>query len=85
MSGGHFEYAYFHVEQFCNSLEYEIKHNKKKNEYGDCTNYKPKTIRELKRILKWCEITAKLMEHTEWLYSGDDSEETFLENIKKVK
>jgi len=27
-------------------------------------------------------MSAKFMKDVEWLYSGDDSEETFLENIK---
>lgn len=80
MSGGALEYGYYHVEEFVKSLEYKIKNNKQ-----DGYNYNGETIRELKRILKWCKIASKLMEHAEWLYSGDDGEEIFMENIRKIK
>lgn len=85
MSGGSFNYTYSHVDRFIEELTQNIKRNKKKDEYGYAENFKPETIQELKRILNLCKITSDVMKHTEWLYSGDDSEETFSENIEWVK
>ena len=85
MSGGHFQYPYHYVNQFTEQLEDDIRNNKKKDGYGYCYDFKPETVRELKRILKWCKIAAQLMRHAEWLYSSDDSEEDFAKNIKKIK
>lgn len=85
MSGGHFDYAYVTVNQFCDILKRNIRDNKKKDGFGYAANYSKATIKELKKILKEAERISKLMYHTEWLMSGDDSDETFLKNIKGTK
>ena len=85
MSGGHFDYAYVNVNQFCDILKRNIRDNKKKDDFGYAANYSKDTIKELKKILKEAEKLSKLMYHTEWLMSGDDSEETFLKQIKEIK
>ena len=71
--------------EYKNDLRDKIKNNKKENGDGYCYNYSRETIKELKRIARWCEIASELMYHVEWLYSGDDSEETFSKKIRKVK
>lgn len=85
MSGGHFDYAYINVNQFCDILKRNIRDNKRKDEWGYAPNYSKETIKELKRILKQAEQTSNLMYYAEWLLSGDDSEETFLKNVKGTK
>jgi len=85
MSGGHFDYAYHIVENFCEILKRNIRDNKKKDESGYAPEYSEEVINELKKILASTKKTAELMYHTEWLMSGDDGEETFLENIKGIK
>lgn len=85
MSGGHFDYAYVNVNQFCDILKRSIRDNNKKDEFGYAPNYSKAVIKELKKILKEAERISKLMYHTEWLLSGDDGEETFLKQVKEVK
>lgn len=85
MSGGAFDYKYSQVEMFCEELGQRIKNNKVKDEWGYCANLKPATIKELKRILKWCKIASQLMYEAEWLYSGDTGDESFMQRIRKIK
>lgn len=85
MSGGHYDYAYLHINVFNSLLERDIEKNKTPDEFGYCPNYSKETIRELKKILKYCKLAENLMYHTEWLQSGDDGEETFLKHLKKLR
>lgn len=83
MSGGHFNYSYHHLAQFCDQLESDIRNNHKKDQWGYAHNFREDVIYELNVILSKAKELTKLMKHVEWLYSGDDSEETFLKNIKE--
>ena len=84
MSGGHFNYSFHTIEDFCYQLEKDIRDNKKKDEFGYAPNYRKDVIYELNIILKKAREVATLMKHTEWLMSGDDGEETFLKHIKET-
>ena len=73
MSGGSFDYAYTKVARFSEELEYQVEKN---DEF-----FSPSTLGVLFEIAQKTRETARIMKAVEWLYSGDTSEETFLENL----
>lgn len=79
MSGGHFNYAYRRVEDFCESLSgelWKIKNKESGEEYG----FSEKTIKILYRDLENCVELTKRMRDIEWVFSGDSSESILLED-----
>lgn len=85
MSWSAFEYLYQKASEFADKLECEIENNDRVNDLGYCPGYSKETISELRKIESNARKLAKLMKETEWLYSGDNSEDTFLRNITKIK
>ena len=79
MSGGSFDYAYYRVESFVDELCERIESNGTKDEYGYSPNYSPEVLSKLSRIADESAAVAKKMKDVELMYSGDISEETFLE------
>jgi hypothetical protein len=74
MSGGHFDYSYMAVNGFCRIL-------------GECLElkahpYGAATTERLEMCLKRAKDAAELMRAVEWLFSEDDSEETFMEETE---
>lgn len=78
MSGGHFFYAYSKVEDFAEHLLRDL-HSR-----PDWIEY-PETRLKLIEIQRFSELIAKLMKEAEWLYSGDTSDDTFLERVKEIE
>ena len=88
MSGGALgNYAYHHANSFVADLRAEIDLNGTEDEWGYCRNYSPETIAFLKKQLKKMEEMAEMMRHIDLLYSGDHSEDSFMEIVasKRVK
>lgn len=86
MSGGSFDYAFMRVNQFANDLMIKLDNRKKENEYGEVShNYSDDVITELTNIKLAAFTLSDLMKETEWLYSGDIGEETFLKNVAEIK
>ena len=88
MSGGALgNYAYHHVNSFVADLRAEIDLNGTEDEWGGCHNYSQETIAFLKKQLKKMEAMIKMMHHIDLLYSGDHSEDSFMEIVasKRVK
>lgn len=102
MSGGHFEYNQYRIQQIAEEVERLIRDNgREKTEkeleeesYSDSSwydkyqedlyhyKYPEEVIEEFKKgfdILKTAYVYAQRID---WLLSGDDSEETFLERLK---
>lgn len=94
MSGGHFDYDQYRIQNIANSVDRLIKQNGKEIEYPkgyimseyDSTHYyeyPPKVIEKFKEgleILRKAEIYAQRID---WLVSGDDGEESFLSRLKE--
>ena len=77
MSGGHFEYNQHRIRDIADEVEHLIKINGEKKEYP------PEVIEKFKEgldILRKAEIYAQRID---WLVSGDDGDETFLERLKE--
>ena len=94
MSGGHFDYDQYRIQNIADSVDRLIKQNGKEIEYPkgyimseyDSTHYyeyPPKVIEKFKEgleILRKAEIYAQRID---WLVSGDDGEESFLSRLKE--
>lgn len=95
MSGGNFDYAQFHIGEIADSLDSIIKNNgKTKNardltsweiENNDINHYKyPKEIIDkFKEGLKVLRVAYIYSQRIDWLLSGDDGEETFLQRLEE--
>ena len=74
MSGGEFDYNQYHISRIAEEVEELVK----KNPY----NYSPEVIEKFKEgvvILKKAYIYAQRID---WLVSGDDGEDSFLERLE---
>ena len=73
MSGGHFDYHQYRIREIAESVEDIIQNSK----------YPPEVLEKIKEgldALKKAEIYAQRID---WLVSGDDGPEAFLERLKE--
>ena len=81
MSGGHFDYDQYKIDQIADSIETLIYNNddETEDEYGwrRGRGYRPDTIAKFKEALDTCRRAAKMAHRIDWLVSGDDGEDTF--------
>lgn len=92
MSGGHFNdcgYEYYKVYQFADELEHEISRNGKAGTDGDHSNWYPNYSQEcieyLKEQVPKLRKMAEIMKCCDYLYSGDYSDNSFMERIKELE
>ena len=83
MSGGAFDYKNHYIDDFIETLETTIKNNNKKNEYGDITNYSKAIIQQFKMVIKILKVSSIHLHRVDWLLSGDDDEQAYLERLAK--
>ena len=93
MSGGHFDYEQYKLEQIADSIERVIEGNKKEvtNEdkwiYWDNRiyyyNYPDEVIEKFKEGVELLRKAQIYAHRIDWLVSGDDGEQTFLERLKE--
>lgn len=82
MSGGHFDYQQYKLEEIANSIEQQILNNNVKNTYGDseysdCNNYSDKTLYRFKQCVEMLKTAQIYVQRIDYLLSGDDGEESF--------
>lgn len=88
MSGGFFEYNQYKIYQIAEELEDVILKNGKKRErresWEDEYNYEypPEVIAKFKEGLEFLKKAHIYAHRIDWLLSGDDGEETFLERLE---
>lgn len=95
MSGGHFEYTQYHIGNIADTIESIIRKNGKPKEKDELYSwdiendnlnhykYPDNVIKEFKKavmVLKKSEIYAQRID---WLLSGDDGDETFIERLNE--
>ena len=97
MSGGHFEYKDFYLDEIIDQIKDDIKYNDitweqanentNTNEYSHAYGYQhsKETIKYLKKIVKLTKKVYDLLHAYDWYVSGDTCEETFLEKCKELK
>lgn len=78
MSGGFFGYAQYKIDQIADQISDVIQRN-------DQTPfpYSPATIQQLTEAVKALEIAFVYANRTDWLFSGDDSEESFEKRLQQ--
>lgn len=88
MSGGFFEYNQYKIYQIAEELEDVILKNGKKRErresWEDEYNYEypPEVIAKFKEGLELLKKAHIYAHRIDWLLSGDDGEESFLERLE---
>lgn len=93
MSGGSLEYLYYRIDDAAERVAEELKAATAPRPpmvvKHDVAAYKPETIAELKNGLTILRVASVYAERMEWLFSGDDGEESFLrrltEDLEKLK
>jgi len=88
MSGGHFNhnnYIYYQVYQFADELEHEIERNNIEDEWGYAPGLSEETLNFLRQKVVELRKISEEMRRIDYLYSGDHSEESFMEIVKDLK
>ena len=87
MSGGYFNYHQYKIDYIADEVEQLIRTNDDTtlNEWGDTMgkNYPANVIAKFKRGLAHLRLAAIYAQRIDWLVSGDDGEETFLERLQE--
>jgi hypothetical protein len=93
MSGGHFHYAQYRINDIVNDIEQIIANNnleiaeddKPKDDWGfdeqSYYEYPPHIIEEFKNAVKYLKIAQVYAQRVDWLVSGDDGEESFISRL----
>jgi len=83
MSGGHFDYAQYRLNDIASAIDELIAGNddKTQNEYGEARGYGfgPTTIERFREAAHGLRMAAEMAQRVDWLVSGDDGEGTFHE------
>ncbi len=83
MSGGHFNYDQYKISQIADEIEHLIETNnlEETDHYGSRIGYffPQKIIVKFKEALKTLRIAEVMTQRIDWLVSGDDGEESFLQ------
>ena len=73
MSGGHFDYAQHKITDIASEVEDMIENNWRE--------FTPATIASFRTSLFFLRTAAVYAQRIDWLVSGDDGEETFLQRL----
>jgi hypothetical protein len=98
MSGGHFDYQQYRINDIADSIEHELnnqgKEKPKDKLYCDDEYYKrypdekyyyiyPPIVQEkMKEAIKQLRIAAIYAQRVDWFLSGDDGEENFIKRLE---
>jgi len=93
ISGGHFEYKQYHLNEIADSIHNEIEMSGKRISDKDLTfnkeyyekypderyyyKYPKNILKKFKEAVKALEKAAVYVQRVDWLLSGDDGEESF--------
>lgn len=99
MSGGHFDYKQYHIDEIARSIEIKLeRQGKEKPKYDlfDNSEYYekypeekyyytyPKNIqKKMREAIKYLKIAAVYAQRVDWFLSGDDGEESFIERLNE--
>jgi len=83
MSGGHFNYNQYIINDISDEIQDIINNNNIPDEYNCCSNYSEKTIEALTTTIAILKVAQAMTHRIDWLISGDDSEETFHVRLKE--
>ena len=85
MSGGSFDYAYRRMLDFADDLRCKLAQQGQVIDGWTVGTWEPQVAAKLAEIAVLVDHAAKLAKETEWLYSGDTGEDTFMERVAKIE
>lgn len=77
MSGGHFDYKQYQIEEIANKIEYLIDNNNIEGTLGFTYDYPEEVLEKFREALHECNRVINMVQRIDWLVSGDDGVETF--------
>ena len=99
MSGGAFDYIQYRLSDVAESIRSEIDNNEKQpypytvSQWEKDANddffkqggkrYNDETIKEFEKGLEYIRLASIYIQRIDWLFSGDDGEETFHKRLKE--
>lgn len=87
MSGGHFDYAQYRIEDIAVGINEVIAANDDEtlNEWGGRrgNGYPPEIIEKFREAAHTLRQAAEMAQRVDWLLSGDDGEDSFLRRWDK--
>lgn len=87
MSGGHFDYNQYRIDQIAEDIEQLILDNEDEtpNEWGGKKGnfFQPEIITKFKEAAHTLRRAAAMTQRVDWLVSGDDGPECFLRRWEK--
>lgn len=85
MSGGHFDYQQYRIDDIADTIQGLINSNHSDDQdcygYPIAREYSPEVIAEFKRAVEALRVAYVYAQRVDWLVSGDDSEESFLRRL----
>lgn len=86
MSGGHFDYTQFRMEEIADEIDRLVGQNEstEKDSFGEdiAQHYLPEIIERFREAAHTIRQAHEMAQRIDWLVSGDDGEETFLDRWK---
>ena len=82
MSGGYFEYQQYHIQDIIEKLEetkVKIENDEEYYEY----DRKQELLQEISKGLDYLNLATIYTQRLDWLFSGDDGEDSFFERLKE--
>lgn len=87
MSGGYFDYNQYNIARIADDVDGLIRNNEvtELDEYGDTRgrNYSLEVITKFQAALKLLRAAEVYAQRIDWLVSGDDTEESFLQRLEE--
>jgi hypothetical protein len=85
MSGGHFDYLQYRINDIADEVEHLIESNDDATpaQWGDpgARGYTPQTIARFREGLRFLRMAAIYAQRIDWLVSGDDGEDSFHQRL----
>lgn len=83
MSGGHFNHDQYRIQQMADDIQNLIETNSEKNEWGGARNYPQEVLERFAEAEATLRLGAAMATRIDWLVSGDDGEDNFMERWAK--
>ena len=82
MSGGHFRYQQYHIQDIIEKLE-ETKVKIENDEEYHQYDRKEELLQEISNGLGYLTLAQIYTQRLDWLFSGDDGEDSFFERLEE--
>ena len=83
MSGGHFDYTEFRIDDAAEKIDNLITSNNVKDELGYAREFSPEIIERFREAAYTLRRASEMLRRVDYLVCGDDGEETFMRRWKE--